>query len=287
LDRSVTIRYFKIDPVGQTQSFPNAVELAHQLGHSPEHRERTIGPDVVVRLENRLMSRGLLFGEVVRVQKENIPPEAQSAGLVPLQIGGLGHSVAFAFDEQSGIIAIQFDARGVSLGRLLDYLTNVGGGGNYIYNPIVNEDAWERYNRGQPRNLTFSVAAPQNLQNIPGLPGGVLAASRHLAEITHAPIVTVEVSMGSFKGSLFKNAVDQIVRSFSSEDHQGDVRSLTVRTKEEGHPADEIDFIKDLARDREVLDLPPADPAGHIQRRYAFIERAFGARLGVLREMYG
>lgn len=286
MDRSVTIRYFQIESIGRTQAFDNAVDAAHRLGDSPHHRERALGAGVQIRLEARSRRRGLLFGEVVRVQTENIPPEAQQAGLVPLTIGGLGHSVAFCYDQQSRVIAIQFDPRGVSLGRLLDYLALVGGGGRYSYAPILNEDAWERYNRGQPRTLTLSIAAPQHLANLEGPSGSVLAASRRLAEVTHAPIVTIQVSMGHNRGGLFKAAVDQVIRSFSSEEIEGGVRGLSVKTKEEGQPTDEIDFLKDLARDQETLDLPSNNHAEHLQRRYAFLERSFQPRLPILREMY-
>lgn len=286
MDRSVTVRYFKIEEIGRTPPFDQAVDAAFNLGASPYQRQRVLGPGIQIRLENRERRRGLLFGEVVRVQTENIPPEAQQAGLVPLAIGGLGHSVAFGYDQQSSIMAIQFDPRGVSIGRLLDYLSNVVGAGKYSYSPIINEDAWERYNRGAPRTLTLSVAAPRQLRNLEGNAGGVLSASRRLAEITNAPIVTIEVSMGHARGSLLKGAVDQVVRAFTSEGAEGGVRGLSVKTKEEGQPTEEIDFLKDLARDQDILDLPVDNPVDHLRMRYAFIERSFRARLDGLRELY-
>lgn len=286
MDRSVTVRYFQIEAANEAQNFPDAVDAAYGLGRSPHQRERTVRTVARVRLESVSRRRGLLFGVVVRVQTDNIPPEARQAGLVPLSIGGLGHSVAFCFDERSSVLAIQFDPRGVSLGLFLDYLAMTSGNGGFVYLPIINDDAWERYNRGQPRSLTLSIAAPQQLGALDGVAGGVLAASKRLAEITNAPIVTIEVSMGHAKGGLLKNAVDRVVQAFSSEESEADVRSLVVKTKSEGVPTDEIDFIKDLARDRDVLDLPSDDHEKNLRVRYAFLERSFLSRIENLREMY-
>jgi hypothetical protein len=228
-----------------------------------------------------------VLGEVVRVQRENIPPEVRDAGLVPLAVGGLGHSVGFAFDEQSSIMAIQFDPRGVSLGRFLDYLTHALAGARFRYDAILNEDAWERYNEGAPRSLKVSLAAPQNLAPIEGPAGDVLAASRRLAEISHAPVITVEVSVGRRQENLAKRFVDSVIRALTAEDAADNVRKLTVKTKEEGEPSDTIDFLNDLSRDQEVLDLPSNDHEENIRRRLRFIERSFSERLPGMRELYG
>lgn len=287
MDRSVTVRYFRIEVAHGARTFSQAVDAAFGLGASPHLRERTVRTVARVRLETRTRRRNLLLGEVVRVQTENIPPEAQQGGLVPLAIGGLGHSVAFCFDEQSSVIAVQFDPRGVSLGLMLDYLAVVSPGAGFIYKPIVNDDAWERYNRGEPRTLTLSIAAPQQIERLDGIPGSVLSVSKRLAEITQAPIVTVQVAMGHSKGSLFKDAVDQIIQRFSSEGEESGVRDLSVRSKADGLPADEIDFLRDLARDQETLELSSDDHDTNLQTRWSFIERSFAPRLDTLREMYG
>ncbi len=287
MDRSVTVRYFTIEPVVGAAGFVDAIEAAHNLGATPHLREKTVRTVSRVRLETRSRVRGLLFGEVVRVQTENIPPEAQQAGLVPLTIGGLGHSVAFCYDEESSVIAIQFDPRGVSLGLLLDYLSIVNDGRGFVYNPVINDDAWDRYNRGNPKTLTLSIASPQQLDGLAGASGSVLEASKRLAEITHAPIVTITVTMGHARGGLFKRSVDQIVRAFSSEEQGDAVRGLSVKSKVDGMPSDEIDFLKDLARDRDILELPSDDHDQHLRERWNFIERSFVARLPALREMYG
>lgn len=288
MDRSVTVRYFKLESIGRrAPSFIDAIDAAMRLGRSPHEREREVGVGVTIRLERRNRRRGLLLGEVVRVQRENIPPEAQQGGLVPLGVGGLGHSVAFAFDEQTNIIAIQFDPRGVSLGRFLDYLSSTQAGARFRYDAILNEDAWERYNAGQPRSLKISLAAPENLEPVEGPAGDVIAASRRLSEIAHAPVITVEVSVGHRRDHLAKRFVDRVLRTFMADEAADSVRTLTVKTKEEGLPTDKIDFLNDLSRDQEVLDLPSDNHDENVSRRLRFIERSFEARLPGMRELYG
>jgi hypothetical protein len=269
-------------------SFEDAAQAAFDVGAAPNQRERTIGPGITIRLERVARRDGLVVGEVVRVQRENIPPEARAHGLVPLGIGGLGHSVGFAYDPQSKIIAIQFDVRGVSLGRFLDYLYAVSPGSRFSYETVVNEDAWERYNRGQPRTLTLSIAAPENLPRIEGDVGSIIESSQRLAEISNAPIVTIEVSMGHVRHrNLTKRFVDRVIHTFTAgAAADADVRALSVRTKQEGMPIDTIDFVRDFMRDQETLDLPSDNHDENINRRLRYVQRVFRPRLATLRDLY-
>lgn len=289
MDRSITVRYFRLDVARQGQpSFSEAVNTAIALGHSPHERQRVIAPGVTIRLERKRVSRGVILGEVVRVQTENIPPEAQANGLVPLGIGGLGHSVAFAYDEQSQVIAIQFDPRGVSLGRFLDYLNVVmDESASFSYQTIVNNNAWERYNRGQPRSISISIAAPQNLENIEGPADAVISATKRLAEMSAAPVVTIEMSMGNVqRASLAKRFIDQVVQEFTQGDSADQVRSLSVKTKEGDLPPDTIDFIHDFARDQETLDLRSDNHEENYNVRSSYIVRSLNDRIIDLRAMY-
>ena len=92
--------------------------------------------------------------------------------------------------------------------------------------------------------------------------------------------------MGHTRGSLLKSAVDQIVRAFTSEEVEDGVRGLSVKSKEGELPTDEIDFIKDLARDQDTLDLSSDDHDRNLQMRYAFLECSFLPRLDALRALY-
>lgn len=290
MDQQVTIRYFTVESVGAHGiAFEAALQAAMDLGEIPHERERDVTNGVTVRLEALERRQGLYIGEVVRVQRENIPPEAQDHALIPLTIGGLGHSVAFAYDPQSTVLAIQFDTRGVSVSRFMSYLAAVSPGARYHYEAVVNEDAWDRYNRGEPRSLTVAIANPQNLPNVEGEVSSVIQSSKRLAEIAHAPVITISVSMGHIRRrNLLRGFVDNVIRTFTEGDAaDADVQKLRVKSKQPDLPSDEIDFINDLSRDQETLELPSNDHAVNIERRLAFVLRSFRPRLAGLREMYG
>jgi hypothetical protein len=186
-------------------------------------------------------------------------------------------------------MAIQFDVRGVSLGRFLDYLYAINAGSRFSYETVVNEDAWQRYNRGQPRKLTLSIAAPQNLPRVEGDVGSIIESSKRLSDISNAPIVTIEVSMGQVKQrNLRKQLIDRVIRTFTTgAGADADVRALTVKTKQEGLPTDTIDFVRDFMRDQETLDLPSNNHDENIARRLRYLQRVFRPRLDGLRVLYG
>lgn len=289
MDSRVTVRYFKLTNVArQPVRFETAIFEALGLGASPSDRQRQLALGVTLRLEGAYRRNGLVVGEVVRVQTENIPPEAQPAGLVPLGIGGLGHSIGFAYDRVSGVIAIQFDPRGVSLGRFLDYLRNVQHRADYSYSAVVSNDAWERYNRGQPRTLTVTIAAPENLDNVPGPANSVIQASKRLADISEAPVITIDVSMGhTRRRNLSRDFVSGVLDALTGDGAADSIRSLKVKSKQEGLPSDEIDFVNDFARDQETLELPAGDHDENIARRLRYIQRCLINRLPDLRALYG
>lgn len=288
MDRNVTVRYFQLTPIGEDEvNFEEAVNQAYQLGARPRDRVRRIAQGAHLRLERKRMNNGLLTGEVVREQRENIPPEAGDDALIPLGIQGLGHSVAFAYDPQSRVIAIQFDPRGVSLGRFVDYLTAVNGNARYRYETVVNDDAWERYNRGDPRSISFKIASPDNLDVVAG-EGSILSISKRLADISDGASVTVQISMGNLRQrNLRRDFVDGAINLLTGDAVGERVKSLRVKSKREGMPTDEIDFVQDFARDHEELDLPNDDHAENYRRRAAFVMRSFQARLNGIRDVYG
>jgi len=287
VDRSVTVRYFQLTAIGEAEvPFEDAIEQANRLGNRPSDRAKRIPHGAVIRLERKRMNAGLLTGEVVREQRENIPPEATDDALVPLGVRGLGHSVAFVYDSVSRVIAIQFDPRGVSLGRFLDYLTAVNRNARYRFEAVVSDDAWARYNRGDPRSITFKIASPENLDVAAG-GGSALSISKRLAEISDGASITVQISMGTVQQrNLRRDFVDSTIRLLTGDGAADRVKSLKVKSKPEGQPTDEIDFVKDFARDHDELELPSDNHAENYRRRAAFVMRSFKARIDEIRDGY-
>lgn len=86
--------------------------------------------------------------------------------------------------------------------------------------------------------------------------------------------------------NLLRAFVDQTIHLLTGNEADDRVKSLRVKSKQEGMRADEIDFINDFARDHDVLDLPNDDHSENYRRRAAFVMRAFRARIEGIRDNY-
>lgn len=290
MDRQITCRFFKIEPEFEAvPPFEQACIAAMELGDDPEHREKDIGA-VKVRMERFDQSGQFFRGEAVRVQTENIPPEASPKGLTPLAIGGLGHAIAFRYHPELRIIAIQFDNRAVSVGRLMTYLRDVDSSYRYRYSALATQDAWGRYNDGRPRKFVIQLAAPQNLDEVEGSVGALTDAARTLGEMAQAPMITIEVSMGQRRqGFLNREFVTKVLKHFTiGGGSDEDVRKLcsTVALDDEGGTQD-IDFLNEKLKNKDVLDLPNDNAERHYRLRDQFLKDCFAEHFEYIARVYG
>ena len=275
MDSNITCRFFKIEAEFDTvPPFEEACLAAFELGDDPEHRQKLVG-GATVRMERFGKDANFFRGEAVRVQTENIPPEASPKGLTPLAVGGLGHAIAFRYHPGLKVIAIQFDNRAVSLGRLLNYLRVVDGSHLYKMSPLVTEDAWDRYDDGKPRKFLIQIAAPANLEQVEGEVGVLTDGARQLGEIADAPMITIEVSMGQRrKGFLDSDFVTGALNYFTKgAGKDEDIRKLSATVgflDDSGSEA--IDFLNEKLVCKDVLELPKNDADAHYQRRDSFLK---------------
>jgi hypothetical protein len=237
MDNRITVRFFRVSRTHDAAPhFADALEAAMQSGNTPKARERDIGPNVIVRIERFSRDGTFIDGEIVRRQMINFPPEANDAGLVrpPLsEGGGIGHCVAFRYNIGLRVIGIQFDNRAVSVGRLLAYLKAGDATADYSAAPLVRKDAWDRYNRGEPRRFRLKVANPQLLHAVEGEVYDVKESSSRLSEMFGGPVITLEVSMGQTrKGSLTREKVTKLIEYLTGDaGKDADVQELRIGVK--------------------------------------------------------
>lgn len=291
MDSIITVRYFQVEKaVASAPDFEVALETAFDLGPSPIDRQRSIKNDVVLRLERFKTSGAFIAGEAVRVQTDNIPPEAKDTGLVPLNIGGLGHAVAFRYHPDLEVIAVQFDNRSVSIGKLIDYLSFVDPSCIYRVHPLVTQNAWDRYNDGNPRKFEIQIAAPANLAAVEGEVGALTDAGRTLGEMSDAPMIRIEVSMGNKrKGFLNKGFVTDVLKYFTSgEGKNEDIRSLRATVKDSSEEAsDAIDFLNEKLFRKDKLRFNGLDANAHYNVRDSFLKTCFSDHFEYISEVYG
>ena len=289
MDKQITVRFFRIAKHHETTPpFEAALQAAFDSGPNSVDRERDVNGQTI-RLENLTLNGACYDGEIVRKQGDNVPPEAHGEGLSPLRLqddGGLGHSIAFRYSPQLSVIAIQFDNRAVSVNRLAAYLKAFDAAYSYVAYPIIRHDAWERYNRGVPRKLSLRVASPTNLPEVEGEVGAVTSSIRRLAEISDAPVVTIEVSMGHAKGKLDDGLITGILNYFtrgSAKDH--DVRKLEVVTAADDDGG-AISFLDEVLKLREEITLP-RDPDENYSARRNFVARCLNTHHDYIMNVYG
>jgi len=300
MDNSLTLKFLRVTPAHpHSITFNAALDTALALG-SPHEREKDINagfPDaIIVRLERLQTQNNFVFGELIRKQMSNIPPEANDEGLSPIQLsdgGGLGLSSAFRYHLPTRVLLIQANNQAVSAGRLNLYLKAVDRNAEYTFDPVAREDAWERFNSGAPRRLIMKIAAPNHITQLAhnALANEAETIGTGLASIGEAlrgAVITIDVAMGQNKGSLLKGATERVVRTFRrlGNARQLDVRMLSASIKE-GDSTDLIDFLDEHLVVRDRLDLPDRQPDRNYDVRAAFLETQFNEHLGYLHKLFG
>ncbi|MHB9880167.1 hypothetical protein ACSMXM_10940 [Pacificimonas sp. ICDLI1SI03] len=291
MDSRITSRFFRVEKMSAAApEFEHALSAALALGAQPKQRQRELTDGALVRLERNKESGAFVAGEVVRVQTENIPPEASDAGLTPLRVGGLGHAIAYRYHPGLKVLCIQFDNRGVSVGKFVRYLKLVDDSFGYTFEPLVTQDAWNRYKDGSPRKLAIALASPANLERVEGDVGALTDAGRRLGEIADAPIIRIEVSMGTSRGGFLDSGfVGDVIKYFTKgAGKTQDVRQLKATVKAEGvDGSDAIDFLDEKLSCRDTREFPRDDADKHYAVREAFLRACFNEKIDYITRVYG
>jgi hypothetical protein len=300
MDNSVTLKFLRVtNAYGHGIAFPAALDTAMALGdlHARE-RDINVGfaDPIIIRLERLGAQNDFIFGELIRKQVSNIPPEANDDGLSPIELsdgGGLGISSAFRYHRPTRVLLIQANNQAVSAGRLNLYLKAVDANAEYTIDPVARADAWERFNTGLPRRLVIKIASPERIgtleNNVLGGESGTIGEGiASIGEALRGAVITIDVSMGQRKGSLFKGATERVLRKFRALGNAGtlDVKMLSASIKDDDG-TDLIDFLDEHLVVRDRLDLPDGNPEENYNRRAAFLEATFNAQLAYLHGLYG
>jgi hypothetical protein len=298
MDNSLTLKFLRVTPAyAHGIAFHTALETAFALG-DPHQRERNINagmPDaIIIRLERLRLHNNFVYGELIRKQISNIPPEANDDGLTPIQLSdgaGLGLSSAFRYHRPTRVLLIQANNQAVSVGRLNLYLNAVDQNAEYAFEPVPRADAWTRFNSGLPRRLLLKVASPEHIPAGNALDSETRTISEGLATISEAlrgAVITIDISMGQKRGSLLKGATERVLRAFRRMERAGelDVKTLSASVKDD-EGTDMIDFLDEHLVVHDRLDLPDGNPDRNYELRATFLETTFNANLRYIHEHYG
>ena len=288
MDRRLSGRFFKV--VSEKDNKNELHSILHHIGNIPKVRDRQqfLSQNFVMRLEHYELSDDFIHGDICRKQTDNVPPEVSDEGLsaIPLQDGsGIGHLAAFQYHIPTRILLIQSNRQCGVPNRLSDYVRRFFPGNTFGFEPVPNENAWERANRATIRSFTVRMAVPDNVTGaeIEGASG--MANLARMAHIHDASIVEITFSSGrKRKNYLAKSKT----LGFAKEliDSALSIDKMELRSSNE-FGSDLIDFLEDHMRFSEEIDLPERNPLEHYVRRKEFLDKAFSDKISWLKERYG
>ncbi len=243
---------------------PPLADALNAIIAAPHHlRQKQIGEGYVVRLE-RLSTEGHeICGEFVRVRDTNLPFEVRQDGVQELDTSNpLGDGIAFRFRPSDHTLAVEYDTKIISPGRIMAYLFNYYAGYTYSITPKMDRENWQKFQNSPVRKLKISISSPTNLGEIEPEGASVAHTFRSLGDAFDAPVITIEMGMGNRKGELAPQ-VKELAKTFwdlfASDD--ADLRSLRASVKPaDGVPAEEINLIDEVLSDRIDVDYPGNNP---------------------------
>ena len=290
VEKLITVRFWKIVRLGDSsRPFESVLESAFEAAASAPAREREVVAGKIVRLERISNDGAFVDGEFARIQRDGLPHATGPEGLVPLDHDALGHAVAFRFHKPLSVLAMQADRNSVSPTRALQYLRLIDPSAAYSAEPLENADAWERFDRGEPKRFSITMAAAGNAQAVDPVTGSIASGARQIGEALAGTTVRIEVSSGRARGSLSKDALRSIITYFGGDEAgSSGVTSLSVTSKQADERSDDIiNFLDDLLKMTREVNLPLRDIDGHYQERRRIVTACFAETFDYIQQYYG
>ncbi len=259
--KAITVRFYTVGKVSpQGASLRTTLQAIFGLG-APSVRQRQLTGGFVCRLERLVLAPGYLSGEMMRVRDTDLPCEVHPDGTRILGVDvPIGDGVAFCFREADHTLAMHYDARVVSPGRFIDYLTQLHHAGQFTLEPVLDAAALARFQEQPLRKLKVKLARPQNLDALDDEASAAGLAIQSLGEAYEAPVVTVELSMGHNKGQLGGGAKAMVQRFLAMAGHGQDVRAISVTPDAgEGLQNEDINLLDSLLSEKG--EIAPASDA--------------------------
>lgn len=262
MEKSVTLRFYTVRRTSEDR--PQFADVLRTVSAKPlAEREKNVGlEDALVRLENFDESDGAVHGQFIRGQSGNRPGQMlpDGTGNLPFK-EPIGHGIAFRYRLDDGILAVQFDAKILSPGRMIEYLYQHDARAEYSITPVLRNDAWERFDELPLRKLEVAVAGHLNAADLDDEDQPVWRNVAAIKEAYGADTVRFEVSMGHRHGALSAAAKDLLREAFRRHKAgEDDIRAIRgVLDTGEGVPNDEIDLMGTLFDVRETFQFDGDD----------------------------
>ncbi len=286
------IGFYEVKTSGEERrSFSTAMNNIFDLPLS--EREQDVGAvnkPFIVRLERLEEDDKYIYGEITRVQHDNIPAEARDDGVVDLELeGGLAHFSAFRYHKKLGILAVQLNKSGTSMGRLAAYLEKFEEFCKYEFSPIPRENAWERFNKKSPRKLRVSMANPKNLNLSEDEERSLFGNALKMVEMYEGVSINIEISVGRQKSILNSDKVRSMISNALrlKQNHPETIQILKISSGTIDRIEDKIDFLEEILVERTDIDDLPQHTERNYKIRRDHIKTIFSENIAMLENQFG
>lgn len=261
----VQVRFYSVDRKrDNTPQLTDALS-ALETGTHPGDREQTLSGDTVVRLERLENKDGFLVGEITKMEEQSQFSEVYEDRLKALSLqGGLGTEVAFAFDPNRSILALQNNISVCGPSRFAAYLRKCNESYRYELSALLREDVWDEFEDGEVTRFYVRFRVPPDFMELEDT-NPLLDSAKSMAQIYQFPYITVQMSVGNMKMSL-SDAIKEAARDLFN----GPVDVKQMRAKIVSDP-DEIKLDGTVRKEEVQLNLGDMGPDERYKERVKFV----------------
>lgn len=263
----ITSRFFQVFGRGDApKSFAEALQEVAEL--TLEQRTQSVDGQEY-RLERHQVRDGVVSCEIVRIQTDNLPAEVTPEGLDELPVDQLGFGIAFCYEQELSVLAMQYDNKVVSASRLCEYLLRFSERNDFWVKAVPGPDLWTEFGNGSVQSFVMRVAAPKNFNGAIG--SEVEASVAALSRAYDAPFVSIGLSVGHRKSTLRDLVKDAAGRAMTALD----VRSMKAKVVES---PEEIDLLDVMLGERDEIKIPKNPSHSYTARRNFVLRSLAGNR---------
>lgn len=282
MDRDVTVRFYELRwPADGPADISGAF---HALSQRPRsEREFSVNDEIVLRLDDFDEGDGLIWGDMVRVQTDNLPSHVQDDSSDPLPVERIGHHAAFVFEPETRYLAMQFDTK-IAVNRFCSYVSAQCGTG-ISHMPVFRPNTLERFDDETPTSFTVGVSGIRNFAGIGADKTDFEEQLENWAEIFGGLNIEIKVSTRASRGGLDKDSVmAKLQRLIGLRERIEGVTKLKANTVESDKA---FDFIADLLKEHASLELRSNDPSFNRRKRLEFVRECYDQHRPYLRRIAG
>lgn len=288
MDKSVSVRFYRITASAQTQGVPFIQRLREVHALREEERVRQIS-DIEFWMDKLSVNNTVAKGRLCRTQTSHLPPQALAGGkLTPLGVPAIGHDTVWQYEAYLSVMAIESSRNGVGLQKMLSFIRSACDCRGYGHFPVLDDEALEVARHGRIRELAVRVATPRNLETVATDQRQIKDG---LVELMGSQIATqVEIRFSvtakdpDIQPGPFLRAVNWLRGERRAD--RGNISKLQARIVEDDGTANTLDLLDAHLGTRRDLDLPDDDPDTSATIRLANISQIFDTHRAALERQF-